>query len=480
MGRFIPSVVAVTLLALPPCTSGAAAQGQFAIETSLTAGQLLSRLRVAIKGITDNTERFRASADTALADLRELTSQIEASFAGDAAAPLADVDGRMKAQVEGAVAALVLAEDLAASIRTCIPEDVRTLLGAFQANVRRVIRDAHSWSGGRPGILRAAGVDGAMPFGVRTGVAETISFAGHNLDSDRCGPVTATLETAGGMKTELGASSDGKGGIRVEISPLSEPGVYDLKIRLRRRKLIFFCRSETAAATMAVLPAARFRVMYAISTMRSTVQEIVWNAGELKRGNNRCDRDTTVVGTFSLPEGWTYASHNWIVFLNSGAVKENEEVTGNGVYVRYRVPERSGPLCTGPEKLIHGKMEIVGTRTRISAGPAIDTAYPRSLTFGESVSVPVDLVAGDGASIDAWTIEVRFVNPDGSVRTIPARTGSGPLSGALARSGAFSWDPASRRLRITAPGQTCQVGPAPAQRAGPSHDRRSDRRTSDS
>jgi len=453
----MPLAIALIILALPPHATPAAAQIPVPIEKDLdlTAGQLIGRLRKATRGIIDNSGRSRAFATTAVAGLVELADQLDAAFTNLLDTPLNQLHESMEAQVERGITALILSEDLATSMRTCVREDVRVLLEAFEENTRRALRDTRTWSGGSPRVLRA-GLAGDVVFGIRTGVAQTVSFEGINLDSHPCGPASATLKIPGRAPIELAASTHGDRGVSIPIPPIERPGVYDISIRVRRKKLLFFCRSSTAEASIAVLPAAPFRIRYAISTTRSFVQQIVWNAGELKQGNGRCDRDTTASSLFRLPEGWTYASHNWIVFLDSGSVKEKEEVRDNAVYIQYRVPGRSGPFCTGPVKLIHGKMEIVGARTATAAGPSMDVAYPRTLSFGESVTLPVDVDPGEGSSIAGWTIDVRFVYPDGSVHAIPAMAGIGPLNGGEAGGGSFSWVPEDRDLTITAPGQTCQ------------------------
>ncbi len=460
MRKIVLPAIALIILALSQARPAVAQRPGLEADSSLTAGRLVERLRSAIDGIVEHAgAELRDPASLAVADLRGLAEQLDTVFRDSLDLPLAGLRGSREEPARRGFTAVLLAEDLVTTLGTCVREEVSALLAAFRENIHRTVGDAGSWSSDGPRILRVESADGEFPYPIRAGAAYALSFAGANLDSDDCGRATASIAGPGDAPPiELEASSRAEGNIDVEIPPLEEAGVYDISVRLRRRRFLFFCRSSSVATSIAVLPAAPFRVHYRVSTTRSVVQEIVWDAGELREANDRCDGPATVSRLFRLPEGWTFESYDWIVFLNSGAVKEKEEVRGNAVYVEYRVTEKGGPLCTGPTSLIHGKMEIRGGRTSTTPGPSLDVTYGRPLAFGESVTIPVRLDPGDdGPPIMAWSIEVRLVYPDGSVHTLPAQTGNGPLSAAEAGGGSFSWDPAGKRLRISAPGQSCRA-----------------------
>lgn len=452
-GATVPALVAALLLST--AHSATAQVGGLVDPSSITAEGLITRLRKAGRTIVERTpETWQDSAAAATAQLRELSDRLEAGLQTrkDAGlARVAEIDG---AEVQQGLVALVLAEDLANAIRAHPHEDVRSLLEAFSHNFRRSVGAPGSWSRGRTRVLRLVDPTAKAPHVLGTGKAEPVVVQGLNLHSDDCGSPSVVIESAGGDRLEIEASSRDDGTVTFDAPMVDAPGVYDIEIRVRRKKLILFCGSTTATISVAVLAASPLRLRYAVSTMQAFEQEIVWNAGELKAENGEC-RDTTASDLFRLPDGWSYASHEWTVYLAEGAVKTQEEVRGDAVYVEYRVRGRPGPFCTGDASLIHGRMEIRGTRERLEAGPETAGTYPRRVGFGERVVVPVDLTPADGAAIARWSIDVRVIFPDGSVQKLPITDGQGPLKDDGPCGAGFSWDPAAGRLELVAPAVNC-------------------------
>lgn len=421
----------------------------------LTAGRLIDRLRDAGQAIVDNAGRtMRDSAVVAVADLGTLADHLEDAFPANSKTPLSVLRQDREGEIEQALTALTLAEDAAKAMSACVREDVGAMLAAFRANFGRTVGAPGSWSRGRPRVHRLTDAAGAFPYVLRTGPAQLVTLVGADLRSDDCGPASATITSPDGERMNVDASIAEDRTVEFEVPPLDARGVYEVEVHLRRKKLIFFCRSTAARVSIAVMPSAPFRVRYTISTIQAVEQEIVWNAGELKVKNEEC-RSTTASRIFRLPEGWSYASHEWIVFLDSGAVKDREEVRDNALYVEYRVPGRGGPFCTGDPSLIHGRMEIHGRRLTLNPGPAVEGTVPRRVAFGEKVVVPVEIEPAEGASIAEWTIDVRVIYPDGSVRQIPVASGAGRLSERLAGGAGFSWNPETKSLTTTAPAATC-------------------------
>jgi hypothetical protein len=455
MRLITPIIAALVLVLLPQSTAPAVAQPPSAIEASLTVAGMVGRIRAASSTIVRSAgKEFSTEATATVAELEALASAIEGDLAGHAETPVSQVPGALERKAARGMAALIMAENLAVSLETCMREDVATLLEAFRANARLTIGRPESWNEERPKVLRMTSAGGTEPFTVRTGAAHAIVLHGEQLHSDDCGEVSARIAGPGGESMEALAVSQKDGTVAVEISPLDQAGVHDVTVRVRRRKLLFLCQSASATVSIAVLPEAAFRVQYTISSVQTRLDEIVWNAGELRVGNARCDGDTIAAQTFRLPEGWTYASHEWIVFLNKGALKEKEEVRGNEVYVEYVVPRR-GPLCLGEERLIHGKMEIHGTRETVVQGPSSGGPIARTLGYDETISIPMRRDSLDATSAVEWTIDVRLVYPNGKAHAMPASTGAGPLAGSESGGGSYVWDPEKGRLRISAPAREC-------------------------
>jgi hypothetical protein len=452
-----PAMLLPLVLALPLQTAPVAAQDSLVpAGPALTAATLIGDLRHVAEAITEDAGAdLRDVATRSVRDLDELADRLAATYGNDLDRPLIEHGQNGPGAVQQAVAALTVAESFLASLRTCTRENVRALLAALEVNIDHVVRDGAPFSGGRPHILRVANLEGEPGYGVRAGTVQSISLEGLNLASDDCGPVTASLRTDGGS-IEVDAELRGEQRVVVSIPAMSTIGVHELSIRLRHRKLLFFCGSSTARVSIVLLPAAPLRIRYSITSTRSVEQEIVWNAGELKEGNENCDTVATASRLFRLPEGWTYRSHNWVVFLNAGSTKEKEEVRGNGVYIQYRLPLKGGALCTGPTRLIHGRMEIVGTRTSTEAGPSADGRYGRAIGFGDSVTIPVNIKGAHDPSIGKWSVQVRVVYPDGSVRSIPDGSVGASPTASRGRDGSFSWDPQTRRLMVSTPRQACR------------------------
>jgi hypothetical protein len=455
MRLIAPIITALLLVPLPRSTAPAAAQPPAVIEAGLAVPEIVARIRAASSTIVRSAgKEFRTEATATVAELEALANTIEADFAGHAQTPVSQVLEAFERKAAAGMAAMIMAEDLAASLETCVREDVATLLGAFHANAHRTISNPDAWNDDRPKVLRMTSAGGTAPFTIRTGAPHAIVLHGEQLHSDDCGDVSARIERPDGESIEALAVSQEDGTVAVEIPAVDQAGLHQVTVQVRRRKLLFLCRSASATVSIAVLPEAAFRVQYTISSVQTRLDEIVWNAGELRVGNARCDGDTIAAQTFRLPEGWKYASHEWIVFLNKGAVKEKEEVRGNEVYVEYLVPRR-GPLCLGEERLIHGKMEIHGTRETVVQGPSSGGPIARTLGYGETISIPMRRDSLDSMSAVEWTIEVRLVYPDGKAHALPASTGAGPLAGSESGGGSYAWDPEKGRLRISAPAREC-------------------------
>jgi hypothetical protein len=449
-------ILVVGALCLPGARP-AAAQRPGLPDGNLTAGEIAARLRSAADGIQAAAGGARRDETGGIAAVRSLGDSIAslrfAARTSESDAPAGEAEAVLR---EGLVV-LTVAEDFAASFKYCMREPAGPLLEAFAANVRRVREEAQAMRAGGPGILRAAATRGDVAYGIVAGVARMFTIEGPGLQSDKCGQPSATLGMSGQDPVRVRATARGEDRVELAVPQITDTGLYELSIRLRRKRLLLFCGSTTVRAWVAVRPAP-FQVHYRVSTRKAEQQEIVWNAGELKLANANCDRDTTVATTFRLPEGWTYESHRWEVFLDSGSVKETEEVTNEGVLVRYRVPPRSGPFCTGPQKMIHGRMEISGTRTSWSPGPSVDAVYPRRAGFGEHLALTID--AEGPVAIPAGsevTIEVSFVRPDGIEEPIPIAIGQGRLFRSGPAESSLEWLPESTKLRITTPSQPCRI-----------------------
>jgi hypothetical protein len=453
--RLIVPLMALVLVLLPRSTAQAAAQATPAgIEAGPTVDEMVARIRAASGNIVRNAgKELSATAAATVSDLEALADAIETDPAARAGTPVGQVSGALRRKTAAGMAAMVMAEDVAAALETCVKEEVAALLEAFEANARRTIGDPDSREDDRPKVLRTTSASGAAPFTVRTGAPHAIVLHGEALHSDDCGDASARIRRPDGESMEALAVSQEDGTVAVEIPAVDQAGVYDVTIHVRRRKLLFLCRSAAATVSVAVQPEAAFRVQYSISSKQTRIDRMVWNAGELRVGNARCDGDTTATQTFRLPEGWTYASHEWIVFLNRGAVKKQEEARAGEVHVEYLLPRR-GPLCRAEDRLIHGKMEIHGTRRTIGPGPTSGGPVARTASYGETLTIPMRLDSIDPAATVEWTIDVRLVYPDGKVRAIPASTGAGPLAGREPGGGSYAWDPEKGRLRITAPARS--------------------------
>jgi hypothetical protein len=418
-----------------------------------TAGQVIGRLRDASEGIVRGAgPTLRDSAVSAVASVRAAADHLEAVIGDRHGVVTRDLDGDAERAALRAIVALLLAEDFAAALRTCLREEVANLLASFHENVRRMVGTGREWSGDAPRVVRATSTSGPFPYTMRAGIPDTLSFAGPGLGTDSCGPATATIAFPDGTRSEVVAMGRGDGTVALGLPALQEPGNYDIELRLRRRRLLVLCGSERTSLSIEVLPPAPFGIRYSVSTTRSMTREIVWNAGELKRANESCGEDVTAAGVFRLPDGWTYASHEWIVYLDSGVVREHEKVRGNDVLVQYRVPARGGPFCGGAIRMIHGRMEIRGVRTTTEPGPSVGGEFARRLDFGGRLTIPLGLDAGEGWDVSEWTIDVRLVHPDGSVHAV--QQGSGSRTGA----GSFDWDPATGELTVSAPAG-CRTGP---------------------
>lgn len=442
------------LLALPAFVSPAAGQAAVqGFDGDLTAGAMIARIRDANRRIVRNSgKEHHAIATAAVATLDSLVSRLDRELRDMAESPISELGEENEDAIAMGIAGLTLAEDAAATLESCLREDVSQALDALAANLDRTFGDTESWKTDAPRVLRVRGLDPAATRAIRVGPAQGIVLEGTQLHSDDCGPASARITTPGGDVMEASAVSH-EGRVAVEMPPLGRAGLHEITIRVRRKKLLFFCRSASASVTIAVLPEAAFRVEYAVTPMREQIDEIVWNAGELRLSNERCDGDTIASSSFRLPDGWSYASHEWIVFLNTGAEKVREDVRGNEVHVEYRVPRR-GALCLGPERLIHGKMEIRGTRTTIVAGPSAGGPIARTLGFGESMSIPMRMDSVAGSSIVEYSVEVRLTDPDGKVHVMSG-TGAGTLQDDDPRGGSYVWDPEKARLRISAPPREC-------------------------
>jgi hypothetical protein len=431
-------------------------------DSPVAAGQMIARIREAARSIADLAgPEFRDSAAAAVAGLTDLADRLEAVLPVNANASLAEPRDDLRDAVAQGEAALVIAEDFAKLLRRCIREDLGTLLSAFHENLRRTIGEPDSWSGGTARILRVESAGDGLRGSIRAGTAGRLHLEGSNLDSSACGPAEATITLHEGQPVQAAVTVESNRALSVDMPALEKPGLYELSIRLRRRKLLFFCGSRTASMAVAVHASAPIGVRWAVSTTMSTIQQITWDAGELKQANASCNGDTIASALFRLPDGWTYRAHEWTVFLNTGAEKIAEEVRGSGVRVAYRIPPKAGPFCSGLARLIHGKMTIHGVRTNAVAGPSLSVARPLRLAFGETVAVPVEIDAPAGAEISGWTIDVTFLYPDGTEHGVTRRTGSGRLAGAWPGGGSFTWDPESRRLTVSAPARACRIAAAP-------------------
>lgn len=475
MRRRIPPIFAILMVAQLANPPGAAArlQGR-ADESAITTGELISRIRDAGRAaIAASTPAMRDSTAAAVAVLDVLADHLEARLPAEPESSLASLRDEYGDDVEQALTALVLAEDLARALETCAGEDVHALLAAFSSQFSNAIGRPGSWAAERPRLLRLANSERAFGTVLRAGSGTSIVVEGANLYSDDCGSPSATLRGPRGETVEVAASIDGARSVTLELPALESAGVHEIRLRLRRKRLFFFCGSTTPTMAITVLPAAPFTVEYTVSTTQARVQEIVWNAGELKVTNRQCG-DTLASAVFRLPQGWSYVSHEWLVFLNSGAVKEKEEVRGDEVSVAYRLPGKGRLFCAGNANLIHGRMEIRGAHTTYEPGPAIRATWPRPLAPGESVVVPVRLEPDDSATISEWSIEVRLIHPDGSVVEVPDRGRAGSPTGRKPDTAAFLWDPVQRTLELSAPSACCVAGrdssgkappPSPATRA---------------
>jgi hypothetical protein len=452
--RRFSAAIAHVATALSLCAAPVAGQHPFDDARAATAGQVIERLRDASEGIVRVAgPTLRDSAVSAVAGLRTAADHLEAAIGDRGDVTTSDLDGDAERAALRAMVALTIAEDFAAALRTCLREDVANLLASFGENVRRMVGTGLEWSGDAPRVVRATSTTGPFPYTMRAGVPDTLSLAGTGLSTDSCGPATATIVFPDGTLNEVVAMGEGDGTIALQLPSLPEPGTYDIELRLRRRRLLVFCGSERTSLSINVLPPAPFGIRYTVSTTRSMTREIVWNAGELKRANESCGEDVTAATVFSLPEGWTYASHEWIVYLDSGVVREHERVRGNDVFVQYRVPARDGRFCGGAIRMIHGRMEIRGVQTTTEPGPSVKGEFARRLDFGGSLTIPLGLDAGEEWDITEWNIDVRLVHPDGSVHAIPQ--GGGSRTGG----GSFDWDPVTGELTVSAPGG-CRTGPS--------------------
>jgi hypothetical protein len=447
-------LVGVTALSLSGLFVAAPASAQSApklADSPATAGELLGRLAGALRSLSSSAgDQFAGGDASALAIVTRVADDVADRFIATPEVTIATARERDRHRVDRGLAALALVEDLDARINSCDCESTTALLEAFETNVARIFNDGRASIDGAT-IVRAHAVDGAV---LRAGTALGIVLEGFDLRSDGCGEAEAHVVGGGRPRVEADVERIENGAVMVHVPAIAGPGVYELSLRLRRRRLFLFCGSTTARVSFVARRPATYRVRYTVSATISSLQHLAWNAGELKETNETC-MDRMAVGTFRLPAGWAYESHEWIVFVEDGAVKESEVVTDSAVEVRYRIAGRSGALCRGPTPIIHGRMEITGSRITTEPGPQVVASVEGAISRGETVRVPVRIEPAAESSIVGWSVDVVLTRPDGSEQTIPGRSGAGPLESEAQGGSRFEWDPDTRRLTITAPAETC-------------------------